>query len=576
MESREACLDIRSGKHTNYEINRLVDYISGQLSNQSLIFLQKICVKNAAALEKLITKCSQLKIKLKASDLNRVIDSLHNQMNLPQNILEAIQYYLLDKRMHGITNMFNATNNQLEADLSAFSMLKSTLHVLDNLNLLTQSNQEEQFLKSIITMLVDFQNKDHHFVKSCNPRKSASDDASKWLRTLLNVSEKSDLTKFIHLIADRLHLSETVMHGDIRNMDLTELFFLLEEIAHQADIQVVHESNKKLMLDINAIILTTHVCKKTPTAFFDVVSLQQSNENDSVLSLVKKYYSKSLIIESFFQHSSFKPYFRKHSHDDKANHHAFLISLVTHLQSLSFSSSENVEPNTNIFSQFISTCRTNFQKLGKKAFIQWLLEASSEPSIDNILQEVLFNAIEREAEQHNNRLGSLVFIANKLVAMGFSPRSASVATSGFFQPLITTHVPKTDLENFKSLKIFLETLKPNHKKQLTQEIILSVIVNPRKLSTRNEATKSHRRTVDNHYPIPTLNSIKVSAYSLRHPTLKDRPPKTSTVSQTRRASSLNNEITTFTGAFFSTTPKRLARTNNTPTHNSFNNFVRLK
>ncbi len=513
MGSAMTILDIRTSKHTHEQLKRLIDYVSGQLNDVSIGFLHDVCEKNATALDKLITKCQQLKIKLKADDVNKALESLHKQMRLPKNILETIQYYLLDKRMISIANVLNSVSSKLESDASASDVLQATLHVISNLNLLINSNPEEQFLRSIITMMLDFQNKEHHSAKSCNPRKRTADDASKWLRTLLAVSEKSDLTKLIDLLADRLYLGGNMICGGSRNMDFTELFFLFEDVAIQAELQVTHESNQKLILDINAIMLTTFVCKRIPTAFFDVVSQQQNSSHNAPLLLMQQYYQKSLVIEQFFNSENFQHYFRVHGNQDQTNRHAFLSSFVNYLHAVTSHQNDRIDANIQIIAQFLELCRKQSNDMTDQEFVLWLEQATIEHKLDVTIQSFLFNAIEREAESNNNKIGSLVFVANKLVSMGFSPRSASVATTGFFQPLITPSVMQTDSKNFKALKLFLETLKPNQRNQLINELLLSSLVRYRNMptntmeSTSTQLKTATKRPADNNYPIPTLHNL---------------------------------------------------------------------
>ncbi|MDP3706418.1 MAG: hypothetical protein Q8R24_11025 [Legionellaceae bacterium] len=550
MGSEAFRLDMRSNKHAHEQIRRLIDYVSGQLNDVSLSFFHDVCSKNAAALEKLITKCQQLKIKLKADDVDKVLESLHKQMHLPKNILETIQYYLLDKRMNSIANVLNSVSSKLECHVSSSDVLQATWHVISNLNLLINSSPEEQFLRSIITMMLDFQNKEHHSAKSCNPKKRSADDASKWLRTLLAVSEKSDLTKLIDLLADRLHLGGNMISGGSRNMDFTELFFLFEDIAIQAEMQVTHESNQKLILDINAIMLTTFVCKRIPTAFFDVVSQQQDSSSNALLPLMQQYYQKPLVIEQFFNSQGFQNYYRVHRIKDQTNQHAFLTSFVNYLHAITSHQNDRVDANIQTIVQFLELCRKQSSDMSDHEFILWLEQASVEHKLEVCIQSFLFNAIEREVELNNNRIGSLVFVANKLVSMGFSPRAASVATTGFFQPLITPNVLQTDAKNFKALELFLETLQPNQRKQLTHELMLSALVRYRKRPTNTLETTSNqpkiatKRPADNNHPIPTLHNLKKSKSS--------------------RTTRIERKRPSFSGSFFNENPPKISLKRNTP------------
>jgi len=512
MRTIASRLDTRAGKHTHEQINRLVDHITGQLSDTSFFFLHDVCAKNPDALEKFNTKCQQLKLVLKAEDINRVIDSLQKQIHLPQHILETIQYYLLDKRTNSIANVLNTVSNKLVADTYSTDMiLQASMHVMNNLNLLINSNQEEAFLRSIVTMMINFQSKEHHATKTHNLRKRTADDASKWLRTLLALSDKSDLSKLIDLIADRLQLGDNVISGSNRNMDFTELFFLFEEMAIQADISVIHESNKKLMLDINAIMLTTLVCKKAPVAFFDVVALQQHSKQLPILQLMQQYYQTPLVLYQFFNDKNFQHYFRQHGSTNEINQQAFLLSFATYLHDLGFHAHDKTDIHFQHLFQFLDLCHKQDHEMSDLEFVTWFERTLPEYNVEENIQATLFNAIERELELNNHRSGSLVFVANKLVSMGFSPRSASVATTGFFQPLITTNIRHTDALNLAALKKFYDQLKPKPQRQLIKELLLSSLIRYRKMPSKqselieNQQKLLGKRPADNMYPIPTLH-----------------------------------------------------------------------
>ncbi|MDP3561246.1 MAG: hypothetical protein Q8R83_03605 [Legionellaceae bacterium] len=431
---------------------------------------------------------------------------------MPKNMQETIQFYLSDTRTNSIATVLNSVSEKLEMNLLPSDSLKSILHVVKNLTLLTNSNPEEQFLRSIITMMLDFQNKDHHSIKS-HIRKRTADDSSKWLRTLLAISEKSDLTKLIDLLADRLHLTGNIVIGEVRNMDLTELFFLFEDIAIQSDFYLPDQSNKNLLLDINALMLTTLVGQKIPTAFFDVVFSQQNNPEHAILPAIQRQYQKPLVIEHFFDSADFFHYFHESSVKKQTSQQAFLMSFVNYLHAVIHKQYEKPDNNVQIIFQFLESSRKYRAKMNQHEFIQWFENSISEHNIDNHLQDFLLKAIEHEAELNSNRIGSLVFIANKLVCMGFSPKAASIADAGSFQPLITPHTPQTDIKNISALKLFLTNLKPDQQKQLIVELLFSALVQPHKTLTKLVETQSKislKRPVDNHYPIPTLHHIKIT------------------------------------------------------------------
>src|SRR3990167_7383199 len=99
MDTMEYYIDMRSIEGTNGQLIRLTGFISGELNEKSLSFLQHMSEHQTLLLDKIIAKCEQLKLQLKADDIHRIVDALYQQPILPQDMFSSIQYYLLDKRV---------------------------------------------------------------------------------------------------------------------------------------------------------------------------------------------------------------------------------------------------------------------------------------------------------------------------------------------------------------------------------------------------------------------------------------------------------------------------------------------
>ncbi len=507
-------LDMGSSKQTDEQIITLTDYVSGHLSQDTMNFLQEICLKNADGLAKIIVRCQQLKMNLKAEEVNRVILSLHKQMMLPNDMIATIKYYLTDKRMNSIANVLNSGASKLESSLVASDQLKSILHVSGHLNLFMISEPEVQFVRSIIIMLLNFQKKEFQFSKLSDMRKRSAEDASKWLRTLLAISDKSALTKFIDLLADRLYLVGNMITGETRNMDLAELFFLFEEAAIQANLPLSHDSNKTLIVDINAMMLTTLVCQKMPHSLFDVMTMQHATHQETI-QIVKRYYKKTLIIEQFLELQTFEPYFDEHHTNQRINQDAFLVSLIHHFISAIIHPNNGLDTHMQIIEQLIDHTQKTNQEINERTLMQCFHEATQDEYQDTDIHMSMFKAIEQEAQANHKRMGSLVFIVNKLIVMGFSPRAASMATTGVFQPLIASHAPQTDIKNMKALKLFADSLKPDQRKQLFNELVIFAVAHPhhalgKRLEMANQQQKFSFKRTTREYAAPIFHNLQKS------------------------------------------------------------------
>jgi hypothetical protein len=520
-----SCVDRRSSKQSCDQISKLVDYISGELNNDSLEFLQNACSRNSQALDKLLVKCERLGLKLKACDINLVVEALQTQMDLPQNIFATIKNHLLDKRMNSIANVLHIFSEKLENKLPATDVLKPIFHVLNNLSIFVNASPEEQFLRSILTMMLNFHNKEYSYSKPIESRRRNPGDTAKWLKSLLSMSEKSSLIKLIDFLGIRLHLAGNTINGEFRSMELTELFFIFEDMANCADMNLTHAENEEFIKDINAIILIAQVCKKAPTSLLDVVEMQLDCRDMDILNLMQEYNLAPLQIGKFFKGKNFNPYFRRHQTEDRVNPQAFLTTLSNYLHTIISYSNERFDENIQPIADFIQQCNNSSNKMTDEEYILWLKDLSLDSKMQVAIETTLFDALEHEAKACVHKFGGLGFVATKMVSMGFSPRAEVSMNTGVFHPLVTARTLQTDLENIQSLRLFVRKLDYKQKNQLMTELLLTLLVryrkNPSKLE--NQPKVPAKRQADTSYPLPTLHNMRKTKNSKTVRALRNSP-----------------------------------------------------
>ncbi len=470
------------------KLDQLAEYFTEKISEQSLNFLYLVGIKNPTALDKLLIKLKrntlQLKIKITADHVDTAIQLLYKQMALPASILASIDKYLETKEILTLEKITRFLHSDVDSNRSLLA-IEQALHVISSLNLLTTEIPKNNFLKALISAIIAYNKKDHN-----NPEKTLA-----WLNQALQIPPNSPLALLLDFLIDRIiTLGSTLIESPVRTMGLSELFFIFEELAVQANLPVTHESNARLLADINAIMIAMNVCIKNPIAFYDVVNLQQ-NSKIALLMNLKRYVQEPLILERFFSTPEFHHYFGKRDAEENNNKEAFLMALAPCVTA-------HAQQNPN-FSAFLNTCKKQLPlMLHDKKFSQWFMRECQQKNTVH-LDSLFFVQIANEESLRSTQIGSLVFAANKLVSMGFSPRSASTATSGSFQPLIRPDVPMTTSKNLKSLSAFYNGLDASHQQKLIRELILlAVIVEQNNhLFTRPAQTNHDKIKQDSHQPL---------------------------------------------------------------------------
>lgn len=506
-------LSINKGscKETQEQMSNIIDYISGEISSDSLNFLREICEKNPYGLEKIIKKFKSLQIKPKAHLIDLVINAINKQISIPENILSTIQAHLSNTQIDNMAQVLNLFSTKLEKNLLDNDDLQYVLQIINNLKIFINPSQEEKFIKSIIVLMLNFHHKQINNNKAHSRKKVNFTEAAKWIKSLLSISEKSSLIQLIDYIAVRLYINQETLIGLKQNMELTELYTIFEDLALNADMEVYTEKNKPFLQNINAIILIDLICVKNPMAFIDIVSVQINNPIKNIYAQIKNYFENNLILNDFFHGAKFQKYY-KNTHDmNESNIHAFTITFSNHLLD-SYNSVINIKQITDFLHHAFEKC-DNYDEKNFNAFIQRMsfTKLFEEKFINNFLPELELRALTKL-----KRHGSFSFIANKLVSMGFSPKAQNFKNTGVFQSLITLQTLQKDVQNIKALRLYFNDIPENTKTQLIRELLLTLLVRYRAHPCKLEnQPKPFNKKYIRANSLPVLNNIKKANNSNR-------------------------------------------------------------
>src|SRR3990167_5852671 len=277
MESSELT---RLNNITNEAISNLLDHISGDLSEYSLKELKNISSKNQFIFDKIISKIEKFNLNIKAQNIELILKALNLQQEIPNNILHSISYHLIDQRFNDISNILQIFAANLEQQLPENDPVKATIFLANNLNIYTSETPAEHFLRAVITMLLNFNNKEH--------KKKIENDSAKWLKNLLAISDKSPIIKLIDYIAIRLQISGISVEGR-KYCELTEIYYLFEEAYANFNLVTKDSESKQFIKKINAIVLFTIICKKNPNSLLDICELQIESKNLNIQGLLNQF-----------------------------------------------------------------------------------------------------------------------------------------------------------------------------------------------------------------------------------------------------------------------------------------------
>lgn len=489
----------------NAHANLFINHIEGQLTQTSLQFLEGVTQRDAYALEKIIQKCTQLKIQLKATDINTVIDALQHQHLLSPHLSESLQDFLINTHMSSFFQTLIKTTEQLNQSLDDIDTLKITMDVMSQLTLYHHTGIEKDFLTTTITMMLYFL-KNENMSSAYHKRQRSVFDAAKWIKSLLSISEKSKICKLIDIIAERLLLMTHQIPGQIRQMDLIELFCLFEEISIRTSYFASHESNRTLLADMQVMISLASIAERAPNAFFDILYSQQSQSNHDLLCTLQNQTKHHTILSIFLNGPSFKSYFRECGIRTHSNQQAFLSSLARWMHHISRQAATPKEHSKAIIIDFLEETYSLHSQMHHHEFLSWLDQAIEENELFIALTHDLFSILSYEANQMRLQSGSLTFLTNQLLSMKRAPKAMSISQTGVFQPLITSNALQIDIDNLSALFDFFQKL--NHKQQrelLSEMCILGAI--PKKRPTINAKT-TNKRPCSQHYPTPSLHRIQ--------------------------------------------------------------------
>ena len=420
--------------------------VQGELNATAIGFLQSIAKSNAKGLQKVITKLQQLQISLHAEHVHSVIQALTEEMNLPIDCYNDIKVFLQDPKRKNLINTLQVLSKDDDSRL-----VHSVLCVMNNLNIFPETTPEEQLLRLVLTLMMQW-----HIDGN---QQRTSKDAARWLKTILGIPRKSSMSQIIQLFGDHLFLSTKTISSDYRTMDCLELLMLFETLASENSMPIVSPINKKIMNDLHAAILTMTICNHSPYAFYDVVARHEAHPHFAMAPLQIDESSDSPLARFFKNASGFTSYFKARKQNHIANQQTFLWSLISTIDSL-FSSQE-IEAIRSV----LTLEKQSFLAFDLSLFVSWF-------KLKSLIQILLLQSVYQAMVIQNARYSGRIRAATlQLLNMRVSPRSAFTSTNGTFQPLVNTDMTVLNVANTHSLLTFLIQTPSEERTLLFQEII---------------------------------------------------------------------------------------------------------
>lgn len=483
-----------------HQVNRLGYNFSSQLNDQSLQFLQSLWAHAPFPFDQLLTKLERHPFTLKVHHIETVVTLITNQIALPENILISLKAHLecCPDFESTIDKLLTAHAPELLASAAQHNLIHHSLphaletanrvnKVLDNLGILTNGDDTSRFLRAIINVMIQFHDHEQKIKGEYNSVEVATAArVSQWLSNALAISDESSLKLLLNFVANHIIvLGTSIVYSPTRTMDLSELFIEFKDVAVAASLKVAYqsqelpvvlESKAGLVYCMDAIMLIVGICDKNPAAIYDLVAMQEANAATATLPMIKSYTQTPLLLEQFFASGAFRRSFNNGS-SDAINQQAFLMSLTPHLCMRAELSGANQRADAHTFMKLIALCRQErLNNLDHVAFMQWFNNQCLTHEMNRVVLSFFFADIEREIAFCKSQELSLVFVANKLMSMRFSPKSLAGAASGRFQPLINPQVPVEDAENLRALKQFYDRLDKSGQETLIGELLFVVVV----------------------------------------------------------------------------------------------------
>ena len=436
--------------------------VDGKLNESTLGFLHSINKANPFGLADLITKLHNIQIQPNADMIDMTVKVLTGQLKIPHNALGIIQDFLQGEGKQDILKELQTL------ELNEVKLHQSIFHIMDNLHIFSGDHLAEQFLRTIISIMLEW---------DANPQRTVQ-DAAKWLKSVFNLPYKSIMAQIIQLIADHLHLSDCLIAGKTRNMDCLELFFLLKNLTNNTEIVLVSEINKNFMLQINAAVLAIMIYKNSQNAFYDIVSWHEQHPDFAILTELNAHRSTPMALEQFLQSHAFKPYFSQQRYQDgQINQHVFMSSLAAYLQTVVESDQPCTDVSMEKIISFAKQCNTQFRDKDRLSFLQWYQNNPQFEILEPLILSLVLQTIQTMAlAQKSRHAGRIRASAMQLVALGYSHRSASTLTTGVFKPLVNIDIAAIDTANITALIAFFNQQSLANRLKLLQEIFLGYLI----------------------------------------------------------------------------------------------------
>lgn len=454
--------------------------------------------------------CSNQSLYLKAHHLDTVISRLQRQLS--DDIPALINTYLAEHPA-ATGEQFKAKINILRAEklpwiaaqakhrqlshhnLNHASEVKiRAKHAAEKLNLFQVNSAIDVFLLRVILLAIEC----HDFIQIepgdyATVELASAAEVTTWLKEILDLSP--EIHGMIELIVhDIIVLGTTMVFSPVSTLDLSELFFIFERYALQANMIVSspESPNAQFMQRIHAMTLITGICDKTPAAIYEVVRRQAEQTETNSLANLKKYYpNQMLLLEVFFRHSNyFKVYYPQESARD--NQQAFLISIVPHLCMRAELSLHQEPVDAAAFVNFIRECQNQHKSDNSADFMQYFTETFNAENIASVVNKLFFANIDNEVRFCNSQESSLMAALSTLTTCGYLDEQAkepAVETLNTNAALAIQHpdivknslfidasIPKTDAYNLDGFRDFYDTLSEGEKQQLIAELMLNIVL----------------------------------------------------------------------------------------------------
>lgn len=458
------------------------------LNEKSLAFFSLMQRTNKAVYDALILKlkalCQVNKVFLNGHHLDTVIAAINQQQTLMPQALECIASYLKDapvdykralqhlRLTYGpeLDIRAKATQKLHHAAPHALEIRERAILMLEVLHLFPESEVYSAFLKEIIAFMIEFHDEEQiNKGRFMSVEEETAAHLLEWLNKALDLKNRPELQELLAFIANRIIvLGTTMVFSPIHTIDLSELYFLMEESALKAEMFVADSSNFVLNNILKATMLVTGICDKNPASFFRVVERQTNDAETATHPLLTKYSSVPLLINRFFATASFKPYFNSQGPCSLVDYQAFFMTIVPHL-SMCTELSVKAKPGlaANLIS-FVSDCRQKYHSLNACDFVLWYNEAFSARHMFAVIDELFFTAISSEVSFCRSQLTGLESACVRLKQFKFIEEADT--------HFVDIHVPERDARNLIAFDNFYKALNKEKKKTLLKELVLALVV----------------------------------------------------------------------------------------------------